>query len=46
MIKDEGINGWIEEEKVMMERMIELKREGCEGIMKYLEMEVDEKIKE
>ncbi|MFK3664887.1 porphobilinogen synthase [Ochrobactrum teleogrylli] len=46
MIKAAGINGWIDEEKVMMESLLAFKRAGCDGILTYFAIEVAEKLKQ
>lgn len=45
MIKAAGQNGWIDEEKVMMESLLAFKRAGCDGIFTYFALEVAEKLK-
>ena len=45
MIKAAGQNGWIDEEKVMMESLLAFKRAGCNGILTYFALEVAEKLK-
>ena len=45
MIKAAGQNGWIDEEKVMMESLLAFKRAGCDGILTYFALEVAEKLK-
>jgi len=35
MIKAAGQNGWIDEEKVMMETLSSFKRAGCDGVLTY-----------
>jgi porphobilinogen synthase len=35
MIKAAGQNGWIDEERVMMESLMAFKRAGCDGILTY-----------
>ncbi|WP_343314394.1 porphobilinogen synthase [Brucella sp. BE17] len=45
MIKAAGINGWIDEEKVMMESLLAFKRAGCDGIFTYFALDVAQKLK-
>ncbi len=45
MIKAAGQNGWIDEEKVMLESLLAFKRAGCDGILTYFALEVAEKLK-
>ncbi|MDR0253251.1 MAG: porphobilinogen synthase [Brucellaceae bacterium] len=45
MIKAAGQNGWIDEEKVMMESLLAFKRAGCDGILTYFALDVAEKLK-
>jgi porphobilinogen synthase len=45
MIKAAGMNGWIDEEKVMMESLLAFKRAGCDGILTYFALDVAEKLK-
>ena len=40
MIKAAGANGWIDEERVMMETLLAFKRAGCDGILTYFAPEV------
>ncbi|WP_282077106.1 porphobilinogen synthase [Epibacterium ulvae] len=35
MIKAAGQNGWVDEEKVMLESLLAFKRAGCDGILSY-----------
>ncbi|MCO4319681.1 porphobilinogen synthase [Phyllobacterium sp. 21LDTY02-6] len=35
MIKAAGANGWIDEDRVMMETLLAFKRAGCDGILTY-----------
>ena len=35
MIKAAAQNGWIDEERVMMESLMAFKRAGCNGILTY-----------
>ncbi|MGJ8545629.1 MAG: porphobilinogen synthase [Sulfitobacter sp.] len=35
MIKAAGQNGWIDEERVMMESLMAFKRAGCDGVLTY-----------
>ncbi|KXF77705.1 delta-aminolevulinic acid dehydratase [Paramesorhizobium deserti] len=44
MIKAAGANGWIDEERVMMESLLAFKRAGCDGILTYFAVEVAEKL--
>ncbi len=46
MIKAAGINGWIDEEKVMMESLLAFKRAGCDGILTYFAIEAAQKLKQ
>ena len=45
MIKAAGLNGWIDEEKVMLESLLAFKRAGCDGILSYFALDVAEKLK-
>lgn len=45
MIKAAGQNGWIDEEKVMLESLLAFKRAGCDGILTYFALDVAEKLK-
>lgn len=45
MIKAAGINGWIDEEKIVMESLLAFKRAGCDGILTYFAMDVAERLK-
>lgn len=45
MIKAAGQNGWIDEEKVVLESLLAFKRAGCDGILTYFAMDVAEKLK-
>lgn len=45
MIKAAGLNGWIDEEKVMLESLLAFKRAGCDGILTYFALDVAEKLK-
>ncbi|HWD13681.1 porphobilinogen synthase [Pseudochrobactrum sp. sp1633] len=45
MIKAAGQNGWIDEEKVVLESLLAFKRAGCDGIFTYFALEVAEKLK-
>jgi len=38
-IKAAGMNGWIDEERVMMETLLCFKRAGCDGILTYFAVE-------
>ncbi|TCQ28685.1 porphobilinogen synthase [Rhizobium sp. PP-CC-3G-465] len=40
MIKAAGAQGWIDEERVMMETMLAFKRAGCDGILSYFALDV------
>lgn len=44
MIKAAGANGWIDEERVMMESLLAFKRAGCDGILTYFAIEVAQKL--
>ncbi|GAB1581698.1 porphobilinogen synthase [Phyllobacterium phragmitis] len=44
MIKAAGANGWIDEERVMMESLLAFKRAGCNGILTYFAIEVAQKL--
>ncbi|PRD45956.1 porphobilinogen synthase [Phyllobacterium phragmitis] len=44
MIKAAGANGWIDEERVMMETLLAFKRAGCDGILTYFAVEVAERL--
>lgn len=35
MIKGAGLNGWIDEERAMLESLLAFKRAGCDGILTY-----------
>ena len=35
MIKAAAQNGWIDEERVMMESLMGFKRAGCDGVLTY-----------
>ncbi len=39
MVKAAGANGWIDEEKVMLEQLLCFKRAGCDGILSYFAMD-------
>jgi porphobilinogen synthase len=43
-IKAAGMNGWIDEERVMMETLLCFKRAGCDGILTYFAIEVAKKL--
>jgi porphobilinogen synthase len=45
MIKAAGANGWIDEERVMMETLLAFKRAGCDGILTYFAPLVAERLK-
>lgn len=38
-------NGWIDEERVMMETLLAFKRAGCDGILTYFAPLVAERLK-
>ncbi|KQS80457.1 delta-aminolevulinic acid dehydratase [Rhizobium sp. Leaf384] len=40
MIKAAGANGWIDEQRVMMETLLAFKRAGCDGILSYFALDV------
>lgn len=40
MIKAAGAQGWIDEERVMMETLLAFKRAGCDGILSYFALDV------
>lgn len=40
MIKAAGANGWIDEQKVMMETIGSFKRAGCDGVLTYFAREI------
>ncbi|MEQ9572219.1 MAG: porphobilinogen synthase, partial [Nitratireductor sp.] len=40
MIKAAGANGWIDEDRAMMESLLCLKRAGCDGILTYFAPQV------
>ncbi|MFC5989765.1 porphobilinogen synthase [Limoniibacter endophyticus] len=42
MIKAAGANGWIDEERAMMESLLAFKRAGCDGILTYFAPRVAE----
>jgi porphobilinogen synthase len=42
MIKAAGANGWIDEERIMMESLLAFKRAGCDGILTYFAPRVAE----
>ncbi|TPW31859.1 porphobilinogen synthase [Pararhizobium mangrovi] len=42
MMKAAGANGWIDEEKVMLESLLSFKRAGCDGILTYFAPRVAE----
>lgn len=46
MIKAAGINGWIDEEKVMMESLLAFRRAGCDGIFTYFALEAAEHLRQ
>ncbi len=43
-IKAAAMNGWIDEEKAMMETLLCFKRAGCDGILTYFAMDVAKKL--
>jgi porphobilinogen synthase len=45
MIKAAGANGWIDEDRVMMETLLAFKRAGCDGILTYFAPLVAERLK-
>jgi porphobilinogen synthase len=45
MIKAAGANGWIDEERVIMETLLAFKRAGCDGILTYFAPIVAERLK-
>ncbi|WP_439272618.1 porphobilinogen synthase [Pseudochrobactrum sp. HB0163] len=45
MIKAAGQNGWIDEEKIILESLLAFKRAGCDGILTYFALDVAEKLK-
>jgi porphobilinogen synthase len=45
MIKAAGANGWIDEERAMLESLLCLKRAGCDGILTYFAPRVAEILK-
>jgi porphobilinogen synthase len=40
MVKAAGAQGWIDEERVMLEQLLSFKRAGCDGILTYFAMDV------
>jgi porphobilinogen synthase len=40
MIKAAALNGWLDDERVMMEALLGFKRAGCDGILTYAALEV------
>lgn len=40
MIKAAGMNGWIDEHKVMMETLSSFKRAGCDGVLTYFAKDI------
>jgi porphobilinogen synthase len=40
MIKAAGANGWIDEQKVMMETLSSFKRAGCDGVLTYFAKDI------
>ncbi len=45
MIRAAGLNGWIDEEKVMMESLLAFKRAGCDGVLTYFALEAAARLK-
>lgn len=45
MIKAAGANGWIDEERIVMETLLAFKRAGCDGILTYFAPYVAERLK-
>ncbi len=45
MIKAAGINGWIDEEKIIMESLLAFRRAGCDGIFTYFALEAAEHLR-
>ncbi|MFC4625338.1 porphobilinogen synthase [Daeguia caeni] len=45
MIKAAALNGWIDEEKVMMESLLAFKRAGCDGILTYFALDAAQRLK-
>ncbi|BCH53923.1 porphobilinogen synthase [Agrobacterium vitis] len=43
-IKAAGLNGWIDEERVMMETLLCFKRAGCDGILSYFAVEAAKRL--
>jgi porphobilinogen synthase len=43
-IKAAGMNGWIDEDRVMMETLLCFKRAGCDGILTYFAVEAAKKL--
>lgn len=43
-IKAAGMNGWIDEDRVMMETLLCFKRAGCDGILSYFAVEAAKKL--
>ncbi|HBF32814.1 porphobilinogen synthase [Rhizobium sp.] len=43
-IKAAGMNGWIDEDRVMMETLLCFKRAGCDGILTYFAIEAAKKL--
>jgi len=44
MVKAAAANGWIDEERVMMEQLLCFKRAGCDGILTYFALEVAKRL--
>ena len=42
MIKAAGANGWVDEERIMMESLLAFKRAGSDGILTYFAPRVAE----
>jgi porphobilinogen synthase len=40
MIKAAALNGWLDDERVMMEALLGFKRAGCDGILTYAALDV------
>ncbi|MVA25311.1 porphobilinogen synthase [Agrobacterium vitis] len=43
-IKAAGLNGWIDEERVMMETLLCFKRAGCDGILSYFAVDAAKRL--
>jgi porphobilinogen synthase len=46
MLKAAGLNGWLDEEAVVLEAMSCIKRAGADGILTYYAVQVAEWLKE